>query len=182
MQWIADFMYALAQWLKTTPLVEFSLWISNTSLSKAVDKNFWVIPITQTIHILAIAAAFGSVVMINLRIFGVAGAGRTMEQTVRRFLPWIWWSLATLVVTGIVMIIGEPIRELLNPAFWTKMVLVISAALVSLWFQSSVRRHSALWDTADAPVRKRVRAGGAGVIALWCVIMLLGRWIAYVAV
>jgi uncharacterized membrane protein SirB2 len=178
---IGDLLFALAQWLKTTPLVEFSLWISKQPLSVLFDKTVWVIPVAQSIHILAIATAFSAVLMINLRIFGLAGESRTLEQTAERFLPWIKWALVTLLATGVVMIIGEPIRELLNPAFWTKMVLIVAAIAVNFWFQGSVRRNAALW-TATPRLSLAVRGGAAGVVALWCVIMVLGRWIAYVPV
>jgi hypothetical protein len=178
---LGDFLFALAQWLKTTPLVEFSLWISKQPLSTLFDKTEWVIPVAQSIHILAIATSFSAVLMINLRIFGLAGESRTLQQTAERFLPWIKWALVTLLLTGVVMIIGEPIRELLNPAFWLKMVLIVAAILVNFWFQGSVRRNTALWTTTLRP-SLAVRSGSVGVIALWCVIMALGRWIAYVPV
>jgi magnesium-transporting ATPase (P-type) len=173
-----DLLFALGQWLRTTQLPELSLWIQKQPLSMLIDRNFWAIPIIQTIHILAIAAAFGSVVMINLRIFGLAGQSRTMTQTARRYLPWVWWALATLLVTGLAMVVGEPVRELTNPVFWIKMILVIFAALVSLWFQGSVRRNLAWWELTHER-RVLIRAGAAAIIVLWCVIMACGRYIAY---
>ncbi len=175
---IGDIVFALGQWLRTTQLPEISLWIQKQWLSKVIDQNFWVIPSIQTIHILAIAATFGSVLMVNLRILQLAGDGRTMEQTVDRYLPWIWWGLLVLLLTGIGMTIGEPVRELTNPVFWMKMILVIVAALVSLWFQGSVRRNAARW-TLTTEGRALVRSGAGAVIGLWCLIMFLGRWIAY---
>jgi len=175
---LGDLIFALGQWLHTTPLNGFALWIQTTPPSKLTTENFWVVPTAQSIHILAIAAVFGSVLMINLRILELVGAGRTLEQTARRYLPWIWWGLAILLATGLVIGLSDPIRELTNAIFWFKMILVAIAALVSLWFQSSVRRNAALWQAA--PERRAVvRAGAAGVIVLWCVIMVAGRWIAY---
>ncbi len=175
---LGDLIFALGQWLRSTPLTELSLWIQKQPLSMLIDQNFWVIPIIQTIHILAIAMTFGSVVMINLRIFQMAGRSRTMTQTMQRFLPWVWWGLLVLLVTGLGMTIGEPVRELTNPCFWMKMVLILVAAAVSLGFQASVRRNAAIWQlTSDG--RVLMRAGATGVILLWCVIMVLGRWIAY---
>ena len=175
---LGDLIFALGQWLRTTPLTELSLWIQKQPLSMLIDRNFWVIPTIQTIHILAIAMTFGSVAMINLRIFQMAGRSRTMTQTARRYLPWIWWGLLTLLVTGLGMTIGEPVRELTNPVFWTKMVLVIVAALVSLWFQDSVRRNVARWELTHEG-RVAIRVGAAAVLGLWCMIMFAGRWIAY---
>jgi hypothetical protein len=178
---IGDLLYAFAQWLKTTPLVEFSLWLSKTPLSEAADKAFWTTPIAQTIHILAIAATFGAVGMIVLRIFALAGTKRTMAETAERYMPWIWWGLVTLVVTGIVMIFTDPIRCLMNPAFWSKMILVIALALTSWAFAAAVRRKAAWLELTDGR-RKAVQAAAVGVVVLWCAIIAFGRWIAYVPV
>jgi uncharacterized membrane protein SirB2 len=175
---IGDYMAALAAWLRSTQLPEFSLWLQTQPISSAISNNFWVIPILQTIHILTVAGLFGSVVMINLRIFALAGRSRTMSQTVRRYLPWVWWGLLILLTTGIGMCIGEPTRELINPAFWTKMALVILAVLVSLGFQASVSRDVARWETTHGR-RAGIRVAAVGVVLLWCAIMVLGRWIAY---
>lgn len=178
---IGDLLYAFALWLKTTPLVEFSLWASKTWLSQLFDKTFLVTPVAQSIHILAIAIAFGSVVMINLRLYELSGQTRTIAQTAERYLPWIKWALVVLLVTGLVIIVGDPVRVLLNPAFWTKMILVVCAILVNLWFQRSVARGDVLWELAGQ-TRLKVRIGAGAVLLLWCAIIFLGRWIAYVPV
>ena len=175
---LGDLIFHLGEWLRTTPMTPLSLAIQKTSLSALIDQHFWVIPIIQTIHILAIGATIGSVLMINLRIFQFAGRSRTMTETVRRYLPWVWWGLLVLLITGIGMTIGEPVRELTNPIFWIKMVMIVIAAAISLWFQGSVRRNVARWELTHSG-RVVIRAGSAAVIVMWCLIMLAGRWIAY---
>ncbi len=175
---LGDLIFHLGEWLRTTPMTPLSLAIQKTSLSALIDQHFWVIPIIQTIHILAIGATIGSVLMINLRIFQFAGRSRTMTETVRRYLPWVWWGLLVLLITGIGMTIGEPVRELTNPIFWIKMVMIVVAAAISLWFQGSVRRNVARWELTHSG-RVVIRAGSAAVIVMWCLIMLAGRWIAY---
>ena len=175
---LGDLIFTLGQWLRTTPLTELSLGIQKTWLSHLIVEHFWVVPSIQSVHILAIATVFGSVLMINLRIFQAAGRSRTMTQTVRRYLPFVWWGLLVLLITGIGMIFSDPVRNLTQPVFWTKMILIVFAATVSLWFQDSVRRNVARWELSqDGRVLMRVGAGS--VIALWCLIMVCGRWIAY---
>jgi hypothetical protein len=175
---ILDLMYALAQWLKTTPLAPLALWLQETPLNKLVDSNFWIAPVVQTIHILAIGATVGSVLMVGLRIYQVAGLSRTLAQTATRYLPWLWWALLALLLTGLILIIGEPARELMNPAFWTKMVLVLTAIAVSIAFQQAVRRHAGEWELSPGG-SLAMRTGAAAILVLWCVIIVLGRWIAY---
>ena len=175
---LSDLIFHLGQWLRTTPMTEISLAIQKSRLTELIDGTFWVLPLIQSLHIMAIAATFGSVLMINRRIFQLAGRSRTMTETVRRYLPWVWWGLLTLVVTGIGMIFSDPVREFTNAIFWFKMILVIVAALVTLWFQASVRPNVARWELTGAG-RAMIRTGAGAVIALWCLIMLAGRWIAY---
>jgi uncharacterized membrane protein SirB2 len=175
---LGDLIFALGQWLRTTPLTGLALGVQKTWLSNAIVSHFWCVPAIQSIHILAIAAVFGSVVMINLRIFQLAGRSRTMTQTVRRYLPWVWWGLLVLLITGIGMVFSDPVRNLTNPVFFTKMFLILIAIAVSLWFQSSVRRNVARWELTHEG-RVLIRTGAGAVIALWCLIMLCGRWIAY---
>ena len=178
---ISDLLFAFTEWLRSTQLTEISLAISESSASLWIGSHFWAIPIMQTFHILALTAAFGSVLMINLHILGLTGKSRTLTQTFRRFQPWIWWALVVLIISGIGMIIGEPIRELINPIFWIKMGLVILLILTSLMFQSSVRKAAVQWDmTLRASAGVRISA--ALLIVLWCAIMFGGRWIAYAPV
>lgn len=179
MQSIADWMVVLGQWLRTTPLTVIALWIQKTPMSKFVDENSWVVPTLQSIHILTLAMLFGSVVMINLRIFVLAGRSRTMTQTAQRYMPVVWWALLIMIVTGVGLILGDVVRNLTNPVFWGKMILIVFASLVSAWFQSSVHRNVAFWETTHER-RVVIRFAAAGAIFLWCLIMVAGRWIAYV--
>jgi len=176
-----DMLYEFTEWLRTTSLVEASLDISNSAPSLWIGTHFWAIPAFQVAHILAIAAAFGSVLMMNLRILNLAGMSRTMTETSRRYLPWVWWALLVLIVSGLFMVVGEPVRELINPIFWIKMALVIGVILASLWFQLSVRRNVARWEATHGG-RVGVRAAAVGILVLWMVVMFCGRWIAYAPV
>jgi hypothetical protein len=178
--WFIDLMLAFSHWLESTPLSAFSVWLADTPLSTAINQNSWATPITESVHILAIAAAFGAAMMINLRILGVAGRRQTMLQVEERFAPWIWWSLLILVISGVIFVVAEPAREILSGWFWTKMGLIVLVALANLWFQSSVRHGSALWEPGHETAAMRI---GAGVlIALWLVIIIFGRLIAYTGV
>lgn len=158
-------MQALAQWLAGTPA------------SEAIQRVLWLIPLLQTVHILAIAMVLSSVAMIGLRILGV-GRSQNLAQTAHRFLPWIWTGLVLLGLTGIVLIVGEPKRALPNPAFQLKMLMVAIAILGTLVFQASLRRKIILWSDNPRPRAVSVMLV-VGAFLLWCAIAVAGRWIAY---
>src|SRR5690349_16493395 len=105
---MTEFLYEFTEWIRGTFLVDLSLWISDTSLSLWIVERFWAIPIIQTFHILTIAATFGAVLLMNLRILNVVGNDRTIARTGQRYLPWVWWGFAILIVTGLGMIVAEP--------------------------------------------------------------------------
>jgi hypothetical protein len=175
---MGDLLYAFTEWLRTTRVNGAALSISDWKLALWLDTHFWAIPIMQCFHILAISAAFGAILMMNLRVFRLAGTDRTFAETERRYVRWVWWSLLVLLISGIGMTIAEPVRELVNPVFWIKMPLVVVAVLVSLWFHGRVMRRLAAGGTAG-PV---IKTAAIIIIILWCVIMLCGRWIAYAPV
>lgn len=174
---LADLMPSFGDWLKSTRLTELSVWIGDTPLSITLNQNNWITPTLQSIHILAIAMTFSAALMISLRIAGLAGRGRTLLEVERRYVPWIWAGLSTLFVTGFVLLLAEPGRQLLNPYFWTKMLLVVVVALATRTFQRSVEGRAAVWQSARLALG--VRAGAVGLVGVWAAIMVLGRWIAY---
>jgi len=157
---------------------QFVDWLAQTPLSLAIQTREWIIPTIQSVHIVAIAVVMGSVFMIELRIWGWAGKDQTVSETTARFAPWLTGALVVLLVTGAVMVLGEPERELLALSFWLKMVLVAIGTLVAVTFQRSVKRRDRVWETAAA-VRRPVGAAALMVLLIWVGVIVLGRLIAY---
>jgi uncharacterized membrane protein len=179
MSWLNSLLTAGADALKSTPLAELSVWIAGTPFGIAINQNSWITPTVQSFHILGVAATFSAALMIVLRIYGVAGKEHRMNEIERRYTPWVWWGLAALLVSGVLVVIAEPARELLNLGFWTKMVLIAAVAAATRWFQMSVRNNVALWRPASSGFAA-VQTGAAVVTGAWFAIIILGRWIAYI--
>jgi putative copper export protein len=160
-------------------LKQFAEWLSTTFPSVYIqDHNSWVIPAIQSIHIVGIGLVLGSVFMIYLRILGWAGMDQTLRETVNRFGPWLTGALCLLLATGVLMVIGEPVRELVAFSFWLKMFLVAVSTAIAIVFQISLRRHERRWE--ETLVKRRSIQGLAILTFLiWACIIILGRLIAY---
>lgn len=150
----------------------FAHWLAATSLSQTVKTVSWMIPSLQIIHILAIAVVFSSAMMVNLRLLGALDRGESAAAVAARFLPLIWPGLLVLLVTGSLLIIGEPKRSLETQTFYVKMVLVLAAAGVTL----ALRRSSAKPGFGRPLATKAVAALS---ILIWSLVIFAGRWIAY---
>ena len=158
---------------------QFALWLSETSLSVWLNvHNSWVIPSIQSIHIAAIGIVLISVLMINLRILGLSGHDQTLREITNRFGPWMTWSMVVLIITGALMVVAEPARELLTFSFWAKMFLVAVGTLIAAIFQITLRRNERHWEKTLVNDIK-VRSLAILTLLIWVCIIILGRLIAY---
>lgn len=178
---ISDQLFEMAEWLRTTPVLDLSLWLDTTSMRNFLQEWFYWIPILQTIHIIAIAVTFASALMLNSRILGLVGTHRTLPQAFQRYSRTVWWGVVVLIISGICLVISEPIRDLVNPFFWIKMVLVVAVILLNAAFNSAVKRKMAGWDSTTRS-QAGIRLGAIFMVLLWCAIMASGRLIAYAPV
>jgi hypothetical protein len=158
---------------------QFALWLSTTAPSVFIQEhNAWTIPAIQSVHIVGIALVMGSVLMIDLRILGWAWVDQTLRQTVARFGPWLTGSLWLLLATGILMVVGEPVRELVTFSFWLKMSLVAVGALVAVLFQRALHRHDQQWGDSLVS-QSSIKVFAVLTFLVWALVIVLGRLIAY---
>jgi len=153
----------------------FCDWLANTPLSLKIQTIMWIIPAVQTVHILCVSIVMSCVAMTNLRLIGLAGRKQPVSRTVGRFVPWVWGALPVLLATGTILIIGEPARELLNPYFRAKMLMLAVVAAITFVVQRQSKKDATYWEA------RRVAAAltGAASLLLWVGIVSAGRWIAY---
>jgi hypothetical protein len=157
----------------------FCAWLAATSISQQFADLGWFVPTVQTVHILAIAAVVTMLSVLNFRLLGVPRKGPGPQKLAQGFLPWVWRALAVLLVSGVLLTITEPFRELMNVAFRIKMLLVAILVVITLVVQSALRRAPDYWSSP----RRRQLIGGALAVAslILCVsIVAAGRLIAYV--
>ena len=156
----------------------FCQWLSETPLSLTIQNVAWIIPTVQVIHITGIAVVIASVFMVDLRLLSVIGKGQPTAAYASRFLPWIWCTLPILLLSGAILIIGEPARSLENPAFQLKMCMLIAAIIVTTILHRPIGKEPAYWELTGG---RKLTAKAIAVISicLWVSIIFAGRWIAY---
>lgn len=152
--------------------------LSQTPLALAISLSGWAVPTFQSIHIICIAILFTSVLVTAMRVMGWVWRGQSVRQTAERFAPWAWGSLVLLLLSGLVLIVAEPIRELLALSFWIKMVLLAIAIVISIRFLRAVRRDEQLTDPEVVPDAAH-RRNAVITVLIWVAIIFMGRFIAY---
>ena len=156
-------------------LTPFTTWLAATPVSMAIGEVHWTTPAIQCVHILSVAVTMSAILMVDLRLLGAFGDIDSAQAFSKRYLPWVWWALPVLFVTGATLIVGEPRRSLQNPTFVLKMSLLVVAAALTALTEQPLLRNAAFWQSRKASARVLAVAS----LMVWAAIVLCGRWIAY---
>ena len=157
----------------------FCDWLASTWLSQLFANAGWFVPTVQTIHILSIAAVITLLGMMNFKMLRITRGGPPLQNLAGGYVPWVWRALVILLISGILLTITEPTRELMNDTFRLKMVMVAVLVGLTFVFQSALRKDGDYWTASP----KRRVLGGAialGSLILCLTIVAAGRLIAYV--
>jgi uncharacterized membrane protein len=159
-------------------MIEFAEGLQASPMSVALQSVGWAIPLIQSIHILMIGVVFVSILMITLRVLELVRVDQTFGDVWRRFSPWIWSGLVVMAVTGVLLIIAEPVREFTSLSFWLKMGLLVVGVVAAIAFRRSLA-PAAMTQHHEFEFSAGTKAGAVATVGLWLAIIFLGRAIAY---
>lgn len=139
--------------------------------------NAWAFPLVETIHILAIAVLFGSILMVDLRILGLSRS-LSLRQLASHVLPLTLLGFAIAAASGLLLFIAHAADLIGNRVFILKLGLIFLAGINAAVFHAGPYVHVAEWESAtSAPASARAMASAS--IVLWVAVIACGRWIAY---
>lgn len=156
---------------------EFCNWLAATRLSQLFADTAWFVPLVQSVHIVSISVVLATLMRLDVRLLQPKREqGPTLLQLADSYLPWCWWALLVLLITGILLTITEPGRELLNNAFRLKMLMVVILATLTFVIQRKLGKDPQYWSN------RGLLAGVIGVASLTLCVLIVaaGRLIAYV--
>ena len=160
--------------MQNSVLLHFCEYLEHTHLNAAIQEYFWIVPTLQIIHILAVAAILIASLQINIRILGYHSQSESIASVMVRNQHLIWLAVPILLITGSIMIVGEPARSLTNWTFQLKMALLIGVILIAIYFQRN-------WQGTNS---NKIANRSSRILAIISMIFLIGivaagRWIAY---
>lgn len=162
----------LAEWISTSYL--------NGIFADTTRTSTWlIVPVSQSIHIIAVSVLMMSVLLLNCRILGIAGTRQSFPRLSNQLMPWIWPALIVLLLTGVVQTIAEPMRELLSNTFWLKMTMLAVTLLITAGYAFSLGRDPHFWEHSRQR-RFVLKALAILSLVLWLGIVVAGRLIAYI--
>jgi hypothetical protein len=152
--------------------------LEDSGLAVSLRASLYYFPFLESIHVMALAVVFGTIVVVDLRALGIASRERPFSRISGELLRLTWGAFAVSVLSGSLMFITNARVYAHNTSFQVKMVLLALAGLNMAAFHLTAGRSVGSWDrSACAPRAGRITA--AASICLWLAIIAAGRVIGF---
>jgi hypothetical protein len=138
----------------------------------------WVFSTVELVHVFAVAMVIGTIMIVDLRLLGLASTKRPFAELSRQVLPFTWAAFVLAVIAGSLLFITRATQYFGNPVFWLKMALIAVAGINMMFFEFITVRGVQSWNIEPTPPRPARLAGGIS-IASWALVVVLGRLIVF---
>jgi uncharacterized membrane protein SirB2 len=159
-------------------LLQFATWLSESAFSISLHESFYMYNWLETTHVMTLMLSFGMLAIVDLRMLGLAFANVPASKIAERLDKPMLVGFSIMFITGILLFSAIPVRTTQSLWFRIKVILLIAAAINAWLFRGYLLASKNSWDLqAVAPRRARIAAGVS--LALWCGVIMTGRFIAY---
>lgn len=145
-----------------------------TPISMEMAESAWLFPTVESVHVLAVTLVVGAILVVDLRLAGLASRGRSARQLADRILPITWAAFGLAVVSGVLLFLAKPVSYSQNVFFLFKLGALALAGLNMAAFHFVVDR-----DRTVAEPPAAARYSGFASLAIWVGVVALGRWIGF---
>jgi hypothetical protein len=149
-------------------------WCAASGLGIAIRDSLWLFPVIEAIHLLGLAMMGGFVLLVDMRLMGLAMPRKPVAALAREIQPWLIGTLSVMLITGLLLYTSEAIKLYYNAAFWMKMSFLISAIVYTFTVRRAVLAAD---ETRIGPVWRTLAALVS--IGLWAGVGIGGRAIGF---
>ena len=155
-------------------LLDIFRWLEvNLPGSAYLRESIYGFSILITIHVVAMCIFLGLIVMMDLRLVGIANLRSRAAEIQARLFPWQMVGFTIIVISGVMLLWAQPLRYYGKTFFWWKMGLMALAGANAGTIHLITRRSEAAWDSTAA------RFSGGASLVLWAGVLTFGRLVAY---
>ena len=159
-------------------LQEFIAYFEDSGLADNIRENDLLFPLIESVHVLAISLVVGSILVVDLRLLGLASIRRPVGRVIDGILPLTWTAFAVAVASGSLLFMSNATKYLANGYFVAKLVLILAAGLNMVVFHFVSAKDLPKWENEPAPPLSARLAGGLSIL-LWVSVVACGRWIGF---
>jgi len=159
-------------------LLDLAQTIQDSAVGTFIRESPFAYPLIEGLHLLGLAASFGLVFFIDLRIAGLLLRDVPVSRLHGALRGWVLVGFVLIFATGAALFLAEAAMLVANAWFWAKAALMLAALANALAFELAWKKHGSGWiDQPEVPPRAR-RAAWAS-LWLWVGVCIAGRLIPY---
>jgi hypothetical protein len=146
---------------------EFLVWLSTSAFRLAIYRLQEFHAVFRVAHILSMAIFFGSILLLDLRLFGLS-RDLALRQFAPHVLPWTYASFGIALVSGTGLFLFDPIQVASHTWFLPKLILIALGL-----FNAALFRRGA-WDRVlgtAGTLPPAARVAGAISAAVWIAVI-----------
>jgi hypothetical protein len=159
-------------------LAAIPAWLEASTVATAIRNSLYLFALIESFHVVGVAVVVGTVLVIDLRLLGLASIQRPFSIIAADVFRWTWLAFALAATTGALMFITNATSYFVNGYFRMKMAMLLLAGLNMAAFELTARRSLPAWDRdlSAPPSGRRVALLS---VAIWVVVVFLGRWVGF---
>jgi len=159
-------------------ILDMCIWLQNTNVGTSIRESTLTFPVLEGSHLLGLGISVGTIMVSDLRLFGVILTKEKMSDVMHQILPWSVIGFLFMVVTGVLLFWSEAEKCYNSIWFRWKVVFLFVAAINVLIFHTTIYRRMDKWDLDSPPPTGAKLAGICSLIA-WGLVIAAGRTTAY---
>lgn len=154
-------------------------WLESTDIALLVQQSAWAFPTAEILHVISICLVYGVIVIVDLKLIGVAGKNQTYSNLARESLRWCWLGFVIAVISGGVLFISQANAYFDNTAFKVKMLFIVLAGINMLIMEFITSKDSSIWEKNGVEIPMNARVAGFLSLSFWTIVIFCGRWIGF---
>ena len=153
-------------------MLNFCEWLEHTVLVSTIAGTGWMYATFSVVHYFSLFVLVGTIVLIDLRVLGVAARSQRIAALAEQLFPWTWTALGLALFSGFVMFATDAGDYYPDKIFRIKMTVI----LLALIFAVIVHRNVPKWDQSPSI------SAGAKLVALVSLLLWVGAILAGVEI
>jgi hypothetical protein len=159
-------------------LFDWCQWLQHTRFATAISESDYLFPLIEGSHILTLPLSVGMIVILDLRLLGIAFCDGPAAKLVLNLLRWSKIGFAVMFLTGGLLFITQAGKAYGNVFFRAKLISLLLLGINAAVYQKFFYPKMAQWDSArGAPAGAKFCAGFS--LLLWIGVIVCGRTMAY---
>jgi hypothetical protein len=153
--------------------------IEATPIGTAIAESRYAFPIIEGTHLIALSVSVGLIFLTDLRLMGLFLRQIPAANVIQGLRPYVLSGFALVFISGGLLFWAEAAEVIASPAWVFKFAFIGLAGLNAAYFEFVISRRPGALSPERAKLPRSVKFAGLASLAIWTLVIICGRLIAY---